>query len=84
MSAAITADAVTREDQFDEWGDPRCNISGECVAFAEDRDRGISMCQFCGKQMELIGGRWWTWDVADDVRAGDASRALPQREEDTL
>ncbi len=75
---------MTREDQFDEAGDPRCNISGQCVAFVEDRESGASMCQFCGKSLELIGGKWWTWDIADDVRAGDRSSALPQGESEAL
>lgn len=75
---------MTRDEQFDESGDPRCNIGGQCVAFAEDRESGISMCQFCGKQLELIEGQWWTWEVADDVRAGDRSSAMPQGEDPVL
>lgn len=60
---------------------PACDIKGMCCALVEDRKYGISNCKFCGKQLELIDGQWWTWEVADDVRAGDRSRALPQEDE---
>lgn len=58
-----------------------CDISGSCVAHFSDRDSGSSHCVYCGKSLELIDGKWWTWDVADAVRAGDISNALPQDEE---
>ena len=61
--------------------EPGCDISGRCVAWEEDRPRGVSNCQECGKQLEYIGGRWWTWDVADAVRRGDTRSALPQDED---
>lgn len=66
--------------QYDD-DEPLCNIAGQCCACEEDREREISNCKFCGKQLELIDGQWWTWEVADDVRAGDRSRALPQTDE---
>lgn len=60
--------------------EPCCDISGHCFGRADCREQGVSNCTCCGKELHLIDGQWWTWDVADRVRAGDRSDALPQYE----
>lgn len=42
--------------------DPACDISGYCCAAAEERERGITSCIYCGKELHYIEGRWLTWD----------------------
>jgi hypothetical protein len=48
------------DGRFDE---PHCDNSGRCVALESDRKQGVSQCRFCGKQLELHGDLWFTWDA---------------------
>lgn len=61
--------------RFDE---PHCDNSGRCVARESDRGSGLSNCCHCGKQLELHGGLWFTWDArflpADERRPQDEER----------